>query len=63
MLFRSHGGVGFTEEHPLHVRLERGATFAARFGRRRELVAALGERLLAGVAGEQPRPAPPRPHI
>ena len=60
---QAHGGVGFTEEHPLHGRLERGATFAARFGRHRELAAALGERLLLQVAGEQPRPVPPRPHI
>ncbi|MFD0818516.1 hypothetical protein ACFQ0D_09370 [Micromonospora zhanjiangensis] len=57
-----HGGIGFTWEHPLHGWLKRGATFAARYGLRRELETDLGELLLAEVAGRPPG-RPPRPHI
>nr|WP_246405645.1 acyl-CoA dehydrogenase family protein [Modestobacter versicolor] len=57
-----HGGIGFTWEHPLHVHLKRGHTFAARSGTRRSLEALLGEQLLASVAGTPPG-APPRPAI
>ncbi|MBF9128837.1 acyl-CoA/acyl-ACP dehydrogenase [Plantactinospora sp. S1510] len=59
---QTHGGIGFTWEHPLHVWLKRGATFAARYGLRRDLETELGERLLART-GQQPRGRPPRPHI
>jgi hypothetical protein len=57
-----HGGIGFTWEHPLHAHLQRGHTFAARFGTRRSLEALLGDQLLADVAGLPPG-APPRPAI
>jgi alkylation response protein AidB-like acyl-CoA dehydrogenase len=57
-----HGGIGFTWEHPLHVHLKRGHTFASRFGTRRSLERLLGEQLLAAVA-ELPPGAPPRPAI
>ena len=57
-----HGGVGFTWEHPLHLYLKRGQTVAARFGRTRDLAAALGDQVLA-EAGLAPRSVPPRPSI
>ncbi|MEU2348751.1 acyl-CoA dehydrogenase family protein [Modestobacter sp. NPDC049651] len=57
-----HGGLGFTWEHPLHRHLKAGQTVAARFGRGRDLAAALGDAVLA-AARSAPRSAPPRPHI
>lgn len=57
-----HGGLGFTWEHPLHLHLKRGHTVAARFGRSRDLAAALGDRLLAD-ARRAGRSVPPRPSI
>ena len=57
-----HGGIGFTWEHPLHLYLKRGHAVAARFGRSRDLAAALGDRVLA-EARSAPRTAPPRPSI
>jgi alkylation response protein AidB-like acyl-CoA dehydrogenase len=57
-----HGGLGFTWEHPLHRYLKRGQTVAARFGRTRDLAAALGDQVIA-EARSASRSAPPRPSI
>jgi alkylation response protein AidB-like acyl-CoA dehydrogenase len=57
-----HGGLGFTWEHPLHLYLKRGQTVAARFGRSRDLAAALGDQVLA-AARSAGRSVPPRPSI
>ena len=57
-----HGGVGFTWEHPLHLHLKRGQTVAARFGRSRDLAAALGDQELAAARSAGPS-VPPRPSI
>ena len=57
-----HGGIGFTWEHPLHVHIERGHTFASRFGTRRALEEELGAGLLESNA-RAPRGRPPRPSI
>jgi alkylation response protein AidB-like acyl-CoA dehydrogenase len=59
---QAHGGLGFTWEHPLHRYLKRGQTVAARFGRTRDLAAALGDQVLA-EARLGPRSVPPRPSI
>jgi hypothetical protein len=59
---QAHGGLGFTWEHPLHRYLKRGQTVAARFGRTRDLAAALGDQVLA-EARLAPRAVPPRPSI
>nr|WP_246323920.1 acyl-CoA dehydrogenase family protein [Petropleomorpha daqingensis] len=57
-----HGGLGFTWEHPLHLHLKRGQTVAARFGRTRDLAAALGDQVLAAARSAGPS-VPPRPSI
>jgi alkylation response protein AidB-like acyl-CoA dehydrogenase len=57
-----HGGVGFTWAHPLHLHLKRGQTVAARFGRSRDLAAALGDKVLADARSAGPS-VPPRPSI
>jgi alkylation response protein AidB-like acyl-CoA dehydrogenase len=57
-----HGGVGFTWEHPLHLHLKRGQTVAARFGRSRDLAAALGDQVLVAARSAGPS-VPPRPSI
>ena len=59
---QTHGGMGFTWEHPLHRWLKRGMTVAAQFGTRRELEISLGRQLLTEVVSH-PRQTPPPPHI